>query len=95
MHLHCTKLGYIVNHCLAPYYKEKAISSVKETAYFVSSFDKSFNSESNKKQLDAHGNFFNEKSNRVEQKFIGSSFIRHGDAETCLKSLIDVLGNLD
>ena len=39
--------------------------------------------------------FFNDKSNRVERKYIGSSFIGHGDAETCLKSLIDVLGNLD
>ena len=40
-------------------------------------------------------NFFNDKSNCVERKYIGSSFIRHGDAETCLKSLIDVFGNLD
>ena len=95
VHLHCTKLGYIVNHGLAPYYKEKAISSVKEAAYFVSSFDESFNFESNKKQLDAHVNIFNDEFNPVEQKYIESSFIRHGDAETCLKSLIDVLGNLD
>ena len=91
MHLHHTKLGYIVNHGLAPYYKEKAISSVKEAAYFVSSFDESFNSKSKKKQqLDAHVIFFNDKSNRVEWKYIGSSFIGHGDVETCLKSLIDV-----
>ena len=94
VHLHHAKLGYIVNHGLAPY-KEKAISSVKEAAYFVSSFDESFSSESNKKQFDAHGNFFNDKSNRVKRKYIGSSFIGHGDAETCLKSVIDVLVNLD
>ena len=95
MYIHRTKLGYIVNHGLPPYYKEKAISSVKEAAYFVSSFDESFNSESNKKQLDADVNFFNDKSNRVERKYIESSFIGHFDAETCLKSLIDVLGYLD
>ena len=95
VHLHRTKLVYIVNHGLAPYYKEKAISSVKEAAYFVSSSDEPFNSQSNKKQLDAHVNFFDDKSNRVEWKYIGSFFIGHGDAETCLKSLIDVLGNLD
>ena len=40
-------------------------------------------------------NFFNDKINRVERKYIGFSFIGHGDADTCLKSLIDVLGNLD
>ena len=95
VHLHRTKLQYVVNHGLAPYYKENAISSVKEAAYFVSSFDESFNSESNKKQLDAHVNFFNDKSNCVKRKYIGSFFIRQGDVETCLKSLIDVLGNLD
>ena len=57
MHLHRTKLGYLVNHGLAPCYKEIAISSVKQAAHFISSFDESFNSESNKKQLDAHVNF--------------------------------------
>ena len=95
VHRHCTKLGYIVNHGLAPHYKEKAISSVKEAAYFVSSFGESFNSESNKKQLDAHVNLFNDKSNCVERKYIGYSLIGHVDAELCLKSLTDVLGNLD
>ena len=95
VYLHRTKLEYIVNQGLAPYFKEKPISSVKEAAYFVFSFDESFNSESNKKLLDAHVNFFNDKSNHVERKYIGSCFIGHRDAETCLKSLIDILGNLD
>ena len=39
--------------------------------------------------------FFNDKGNCVELKYIESSFIGHGDAETCPKIPIDTLGNLD
>ena len=51
---HRTKLGYVVNHGLAPYYKEKIISAIKDTSHFVACFDQSFSAVSNRKQLDVH-----------------------------------------
>ena len=50
--LHRTKLGYVVNHGLAPYYKETIISAVKDASNFVACFDESFIAVSNRKQLE-------------------------------------------
>ena len=91
--LHRTKLGYVVNHGLAPYYKEK-ISAIKDASHFVACFDESFNAVSNTKQLDVHIISFNKTIKIVERNYIGS-FLGHGDAETCLKSLLEVLDGLD
>ena len=93
--LHCTKLGYVVNHGLAPYYKEKIISAIKDASHFVACFDESFSAVSNRKQLDVHIISFNKTTKIVERNFIGSSFLGHGDAETCLKSLLEVLDGLN
>ena len=48
------KLGSVSIHSLAPYCKEKALASIKDASHFVACFDESFNSKSNKKQLDLH-----------------------------------------
>ena len=61
-----TKLAYVVNHGLAPHYKEKLVASIKDASNFVSRFDESFNSISNKKQLDVHIVLFNNKMKLVE-----------------------------
>ena len=50
--LHRTKLGYVVNHGLAPYYKETIISAIKDASHFVACFDESFVAVSNRKQLE-------------------------------------------
>ena len=63
--------------------------------HFVACFDESFNAVSNRKQLDVHIISFNKTTKIVERNYIGSSFLGHGDAETCLKSLLEVLDGLD
>ena len=86
-----TKLGYVVSSGLAPYYKEKLVASIKDASHFVTCFDKSFKSVSNKKQLDVHILSFNNKTKLDERNYIGSFFIGHCDFELCLRSLLDVL----
>ena len=95
MQLQRTKLRYVVKHGLAPYYKEKLEASIKNESHFVASFDKYFKSVSNKKILDVDIISFNNKTKLVERNYIGSSLIGHGDAESCLNSLLDVLDVLD
>ena len=93
--LHLTKVSYVVNHGLAPYYKRKLTNSLKDVKQFVSCSDESFNRISNRKQLHLHIIHFDEKSGTVQRNFIGAAFFGHGDAESCLNSLLDVHDGLD
>ena len=93
--LHRTKVSYVVNHGLAPYYKRKLTNPLKDVKQFVSCFDESFNRISNRKQLHLHIIHFDEKSGTVQRNFIGAAFFGHGDAESCLNSLLDVHDGLD
>ena len=73
--LHRTKLGYVVNNGLAPYYKEKIISAIKDASHFVACFDESFNAVSNRKQLDVHIISFNKTTKIVEKNILGLLFL--------------------
>ena len=95
VHLHCTKLGYMMNHGLGPYYKEKVMSSLKEADRFVTCFDESFNAISNEQQLDVHIISFDETTKRVRRDYIWSAFFGHGDTDSCLTNLLEVHHGLD
>ena len=56
MELGRTKIGFIINHGLAPYFKDKLFKSLVPECFsnaprFVYCFDESFNKVSNKKQM--------------------------------------------
>ena len=94
MQLQQTKLVNFAKHGLTPYYKEKLVALIKNASHFVACFDESLNSVSNKKQLDVHIISLNNKTKLVERNYTRSSFIGHGDAESCLQSLLDVLDEI-
>ena len=75
-----SKLGYVVNYGLAPYFRGKLFKSLKPECAFVSPkftscFDESFNRISNRKQLDVHLIYFDDTESRVKRCCIGSQFM--------------------
>ena len=73
-----TKLGYLLQFGLTPYYKEQLCSSLLPVTgfapEFVSCFDEAFNHISNRKQIDAHVFYFYEEKQQVVRFYIGSHF---------------------
>ena len=94
-----TKIGYVVNFSLGPYYKDKVMKTlVPENAVcpkFVSCFVESVNNVSTKKQLDVHIILFDENARQIKINYIGSEYIGPEDAETVVKAFKSVHGKLD
>ena len=100
MELGRTKIGYIINHGPAPYFKDKLFKSLvpaclSNAPRFVSCFDESFNKVSNKQQLDVHIIYFDDKEQTVKRCYIGSQFMGTATSEETLKSFREVHGKLD
>ena len=47
-----TKCMYIIKYGLAPYFKDLLLDTLKESSYYTSSFDKSYNKTAQKGQMD-------------------------------------------
>ena len=77
-----TKLGYLLQLDLAPYYKEQLFSSLLPVTgfapKFVSCFNKAFNHISKQEQMDVHDFYFHEENQQVLYwiTFFGSCYCR-------------------
>ena len=94
-----TKASYIINHALAPYYKDligKSLSpSFAPAPCFVSCFDEAFNRVSNTKQSDLHLIYFDEVKLQATRIYLYSQFMGHGSATDLIQTLKDVHHNLN
>ena len=99
LELRRTKLGYLLQFGLAPYYKDQLFSSLLPlTGFvpkFVSCFDESFNHISKWKQMDVHIFHFHEVKQQVVRSYIGSHFLGHANAEEILQSIQTDHGKLN
>ena len=81
LELRRTKLGYLLQFGLAPYYKEQLFSSLLSVTgiapKFVSFFNEAFNHISKWKQMDVHVFYFHEEKQKVVKSYIGSHFLGH------------------
>jgi len=78
--LSSTKIGYIINHGLAPYFMKGVISKLvppgpRLPLKFTSCFDESFNTATYTKQMDIHIIYYNEEIKMIERSYIGSQFM--------------------
>ena len=80
-----TKLGYLLQFGLAPYYKEQVFSLLLPVTgfapKFVYCFDQAFNHISKRKEMDVHVFYFHEEKQQVVRSYIGSHFLGHANAE--------------
>ena len=80
-----TKLGYLLQFGLVPYYKEQLFSSLLPatsfTLKFVSCFDEAFSHIRNQTQMDVHVFYFHGEKQQVVRSYIRSHFLGHANAE--------------
>lgn len=91
------KAAYLITYGLAPFFKAQLVEDVKKPthSFFATFFDEAFNGIANKKQNDVHICFFDDTKKKVCYRYLGSSFLRHGDAASISQSLLDVHKDLD
>ena len=89
-----TKIGYLAQFGLAPYYRVQIFSLLLPEAgfppKFVSCFDEAFDRISKRKQMDVHVMFFDSNKQEVVRSFIGSHFMSHASTEDTFVSLKEV-----
>ena len=99
MKLGRTKIGYLIQFGLAPYYTALIFSSllpkVGTAPRFTSCFDEAFNRISKRKQMDVHIIYFDDEKMQVTRNYIGSHFMGHATAEDTYRSLKEVHRELD
>ena len=94
-----TKIGYLVQFGLAPYYRAQIFSLLLPEAgfppKFLSCFDEAFNRISKRKQMDVHVIFFDSNKQEVVRSFIGYHFMGHVSAEDTFASFKEIHKDLD
>ena len=100
-----TKLGYLINYGIAPYFHVKLMDELlpkgpRLQPRFSSCFDESLNKVCFSKQMDIHIIHFNEETKRVSCDYLGSQFMGHGTADDIMKDFqkahkdLDIINNL-
>ena len=92
---HRTKLTYLVNFGLAPYFSSELLEELNKVDHFVIMFDESYNSVIKANQMDIHLRFFCDITDQVRVRYLGSQFLMKGDAKTMQKHFNEQLSGLD
>ena len=72
-----TKIGYVVNYGLGPYFKELMIESVKKSPVYCLSFDESLSEVLQKCEMVVMVRFWDSDSNTARVHYLGSAFFGH------------------
>ena len=70
-----TKCAYMINHGLAPYFRDTLIEKVQKCNYFVICFDESLNKVVQRGQMDLCIRYFDDSTLRVCTSYLNSSFM--------------------
>lgn len=87
MSLGRTKVGYLINHGLAPYFTSKLLKILIECDELVLGFDETLNKVSQHQQMDICVRFWNKESNLVDTRYVGSAFLSSTRAVDLLNAL--------
>ena len=72
MKLEPNKLKYVVNYGVVPYVKNILEDDMKNSIWYVVSFDESMNDVTHTSDMDICLHFWNEKTNKVQDKYWNS-----------------------
>ena len=92
---HRTKLTYLVNFGLAPYFSTELVEELNKAEHVVVMFYESYNSVIKANQMDIHIRFYSESSDRVVVRYFGSQFLMKGDAKTMQKHFSEQLSGIN
>ena len=85
--LGATKMSYLLNFGITPYFKNLLLDEIKASPYYVLSFDESLNTVLQKEQMDVIICYFCSNTGRVESKYFNSEFLGHTRTEDLLEKI--------
>lgn len=86
LQLGSTKVAYAVTFGLAPYFLKNLQSKLSKCGFYVACFDEAFNRIAHKGQMDLVIRFWDEETNQVCNRYLGSVFLGHATAADIGKS---------
>ena len=89
------KLKYVVNYEVAPYVKNILEDDVKNSDWHVVSFDESMNDVTHTSEMDICLRFWNEKTNKVQDRYWNSDFLGHTTHQDLHDALQEGLKSFD
>ena len=84
----------LVNHRLAPYFKECFSGDLLKSEYFVVSFDESLNATVQECEIDLRVRYWDSIKNRVQVRYWDSMFFGHGTHADLLKNFYEGVSGL-
>ena len=94
MALDRTKLGYVVNYGLGPYFASELRANLEKCSDIVLGFDESLNEISKREQMDMFVWFWPEDSRQVKGRYLTSVFLESTRASDLLSAMKANVGNL-
>ena len=79
-----TKSMYVINHCLAPFFRCMLSDSLQKSNIHVFCSDESLNEVIQTWEMNMHLRYLNDNSNTVNVRYYGSSFLAHATHQDLL-----------
>ncbi|XP_057299676.1 uncharacterized protein LOC130630266 [Hydractinia symbiolongicarpus] len=90
-----TKVHYIINFGIAPYFRDILYDSLKKVECYVVSFDESLNTVTQNCEMDVLVRFFDPVDDKVKICYLDSSFLGHSAHQDLFSHFTKTLGKLD
>ena len=90
-----TKMAYLTNFGLVPYYRKNLLDAAKLSPVYSLSFDESLNSIYQEEQMDFYVRFWNDKAGRVAMRYLDSKFLSRPNARNLLEKIQEVSCSLE
>lgn len=75
MELGRTKISYLITYGIAPYFTAELLNMLADCNEFIIGFDETLNKIVQRQQMDVGVRFWNERTNKVEARYVGSAFL--------------------
>ena len=89
-----TKVKYLSQFGLAPYYEQKLLTKLDEVPYYSLLFDESLNRQTKNEQMDFSVRYWDTDIHQVVDHYLTSKFIGHATANDLLRCFRDATSNL-
>ena len=89
-----TKMTYLINFAIAPYFLEICISELKSCNYSISR-DESLNDITQTCHIDVHVHYWSSSKNQICVGYLDSKFMGHATANGLLENFSVMINNVD
>ena len=89
-----TKPSYVINHGLAPYFKNQHKTALQKSKVYVYSFDESLNSVTQTSEMNLYIRYWDKTEIAVKVRYYGSSFLGHGRHSDILNHFMSLTRSL-